>query len=365
MASHAELGASSSGRWLSCPASVVRSRGKPNTAGAAAAQGTAAHALGEQCLIEDRDPEEFLGGIIEDHEVTYEMAAAVSTYVHYVRGIMADADDYYIEGGVDLGWLWNGSPPAPLFGTADFIARVGTRLIVVDYKHGRNKVEITSPQLKYYALGALEKYQSKEIHSVMVVICQPNLTDEAAIRTLEFPLDELRAWFLDVLKPGVERALGENPFARAGTHCQFCPAAGECPDLAETSLAMAQSEFDAIHPPAPEILTNMQISKILSHSKLISDWLAAVAGEGVQRAMRDGEAIPGFALGKKRTLKRWTDEAAAEQFFNEQGIDAFKRSLVSPAEAVRRLKAAGIGSEEVEGLIEIPEGDPTLKPVKD
>lgn len=47
---HAKLSASGAKKWINCPASVTLESGFPDTVSAYAAEGTAAHALGEAKL---------------------------------------------------------------------------------------------------------------------------------------------------------------------------------------------------------------------------------------------------------------------------------------------------------------------------
>ena len=61
MSAHAVLGASSSKRWMTCPGSVRLSEGMPNESSVYAAEGSAAHALGEHCLIHGYAADRFLG----------------------------------------------------------------------------------------------------------------------------------------------------------------------------------------------------------------------------------------------------------------------------------------------------------------
>src|SRR5699024_8525286 len=56
-----KLSPSSSGRWLTCPASPLMEAGKPNTTNSFAAEGTAAHFLGEVCLDSCKDAVFFNG----------------------------------------------------------------------------------------------------------------------------------------------------------------------------------------------------------------------------------------------------------------------------------------------------------------
>lgn len=61
---HAVRSASGSKRWMACPGSINMELGRPNNSSEAALLGTAAHALGEACLIDKSNAWEWVGGYI-------------------------------------------------------------------------------------------------------------------------------------------------------------------------------------------------------------------------------------------------------------------------------------------------------------
>lgn len=67
---HARRNASGSKRWMNCLGSLQLSEGRPNNSSEAARLGTAAHALGEACLLDGSEAWEWLGGTIQldEHE---------------------------------------------------------------------------------------------------------------------------------------------------------------------------------------------------------------------------------------------------------------------------------------------------------
>ena len=70
---HAELSASSSHRWISCPASVSASRGLADKSSEAALEGTVAHELAEECLRSDAQAKDYVGKSFNDHVVDDDM----------------------------------------------------------------------------------------------------------------------------------------------------------------------------------------------------------------------------------------------------------------------------------------------------
>jgi len=128
-------------------------------------EGTLAHAVAERCLWNRQDAIEYVGRrlLADDgaevwpgHEVTPDMAEAVQVYLDECRRVDVLPGDTLIEARIDLAPL---NPPAPIFGTADFVAYIPGwhRLRVIDLKYGAGvRVEAEgNAQLKHYALGAL------------------------------------------------------------------------------------------------------------------------------------------------------------------------------------------------------------------
>ncbi len=181
---HSKLGASSASMWMNCPGSVRLCAGIPNTPSKYTSLGTAAHELGERCLLDGTNAHDHLGEKItadgKPHPVDVDMADAVQVYIEEIRGDIIQALDldlsvldgksvlaaleksaaiFGVEARFHLEWLH-----PDLFGTND--ANFGVPLDVLrvyDYKHGQGvAVEVEdNPQLKYYALGALAAFRSQ------------------------------------------------------------------------------------------------------------------------------------------------------------------------------------------------------------
>jgi hypothetical protein len=119
---HAELGASSSHRWINCPGSINLSHGMPDTSSVYADEGTAAHIVGERALRKGLDANVWLDTIIKvgdaDITVTEEMCDAVQVYLDFVRGLLGQGRKLMIEYRFDLSIL---SPPGPMYGTSDAV----------------------------------------------------------------------------------------------------------------------------------------------------------------------------------------------------------------------------------------------------
>ena len=105
----------------------------PRTSSVFAAEGTCAHAIGEDFLDPNkRKPLDTLVGQtvdVDGHQilVTETMVDHVQLYTDVVEGLVALGYIVALERRVSPAWLWantkRGKPPVELFGTADCIAR--------------------------------------------------------------------------------------------------------------------------------------------------------------------------------------------------------------------------------------------------
>lgn len=78
---HAVRNASGAKRWMNCPGSINMEHGRPNNSSDAARLGTAAHALGEACLLDGSEAYEWLGGYVRldptEQAVVYRPASSL------------------------------------------------------------------------------------------------------------------------------------------------------------------------------------------------------------------------------------------------------------------------------------------------
>jgi hypothetical protein len=370
---HSALGASSSSRWIVCPGSVTLARSVPDVETTYAKEGTGAHHVGEQSLLLDINPREFLGEVYEGVRVDEEMVDAVEVYTSYIQRRMElpSFQHMVVEERVDLGSL---NPPLPMFGTTDCKLQFDGFMEVVDYKHGIGVyVEAKdNPQAKYYGLGSLLKwieengFEAEMPSPIVTTIVQPRIPSaEGLIRHATYKPDELLDWGTDTLLVAAQRTIDEpETYVPGEKQCMFCPAAGVCPALRETAIRTAQEEFG--HLPAPEVLTPAQLSEILGVSKLIGQWVNAVEAYAYTQA-EHGKPPPGWKLVPKRARKYWredVDEGALVEMAEMFGLsidEVAPRKLLTPAQFD---KLTGVDPYEhyeriSKGQNLVPDDDPT------
>lgn len=354
MSEHVRAGGSRIHRIIACPGSLQA----PETeAGAAAALGTAAHYIGERCLMTgcNADHPSFTGDkvTVQGQKITRAVADAVQVYVDWVRSITRKLDGdgvkYHLllESQVDWAKL---APPEPMRGSADVIIVVPAQglMVVGDYKNGTDYVEhVGNKQLRYYAVGALVSLPRdlvQDVKRVQLAIIQPNvpgIEDERMVRSEEVPVGELLD-FADEALLAVQ--LGQAPDAPRipGKHCKYCGAAATCEARAKHAVDEAQGEFDVVTVAgSASMIATMPVAKLgamaLQARELkarIEAWLKDAEAR-IETELKTVE-VPGWKMVAKRANRVWNDELEVELWAQQHGLKAddvyAPRALKSPAQ---------------------------------
>lgn len=325
---------------MKCPGSVRLSAGLPNPSSIHAQEGTRAHALAELSLTSGFDPLHHLDATLEGGVVTEEMVDHVRVFVDYCRSISRTA--HWVEKLFSLADL---NPPAPMYGTADFVAydRDTRTLHVVDLKYGQGVVEVNgNPQLRYYALGAaMSMPAGTQVDTVHITIVQPRVAhSDGPIRTEVIDFLDLIGWTQTLLDAADATKKPDAPLV-AGDHCRWCLAKAQCPERREFALAVAQQEFSVVEPakpftpPAPALIPDEQFVSMLGQLDVLDDWVKAMRARGEQMLLR-GEEVLGFKLVARRANRNWADATTTANALRVMGNtddEIFEpRDLKSPAQ---------------------------------
>lgn len=293
---HAVLSPSASERWISCPASVRMAEKVPEAPDSPyAAEGTAAHALGELRLrwylhrINDRQyVDELTQWMIDNAQYDYdEMVQHIGAYVALVdeRRKTHPNTAVLVEQNVQTG-----IPQCS--GTADVILVSPTHVEIIDLKYGAGVAVHAegNSQLRLYAVGALEEYGDVlgTPTDVYMTVFQPRIGDGHA-DTAHMTADDLRAW-RDSLRPMAQVALGDDaPFGPSDEACRWCPASGRCAAQLEW---VTQRDFGD----DPDVLSPEELAEALAQVPAIQQWLNALEVVALRTVYSEGKSIPGFKV---------------------------------------------------------------------
>lgn len=355
--SHAVLSASSSHRWLNCLPSARLELEFENKESTAAAEGSAAHALCEHKLRKalrlrsKRPVSSYDSDEMEEHSDNY-----VDFVMEHLELAKQSCKDplILIEQKLDFScYVPQG------FGTGDCII-VSEKLHIIDFKYGMGVLvsAMNNPQMKLYALGALEIYDSLyDIKEVAMTIFQPR---RGNISTWTIPIEELRDWAEKELKPKAELAFkGEGEYL-TGEHCTFCRASVKCRARAEEKLKLAQSEFKL-----PPLLTDMEIEEILQKVSDITKWANEIMAYATDSAINHGKQWSGFKVVEGRSIRKYKDEDAVADVAKANGYkDIYNQSLITITE-MQKLMGKKQFEEIIGNLIYKPTGKLTLVPITD
>lgn len=355
---HAVLSASGSHRWLNCLPSARLELEFENTGSEAAKEGTAAHALCEHKLkkalrMRSKRP-------VSDYD-SDEMEECTDAYVEYVTEQYEKAKQscsdpiILIEQHLDFScYVPDG------FGTGDCIIIADDTLHIIDFKYGLGILVDAedNPQMKLYALGALELYDALyDIKTVSMTIFQPRREN---VSTWTVSVKELKEWAENELKPKAQMAYNGEGEYLPGEWCTFCRAAVRCRARAEEKLKLAQTEFRR-----PPLLTDAEITDILLILPDLTKWANEISEYALDAALNHGKEWDGFKVVEGRSVRKYRDEeSVAEAAISAGYRDIYRQSLI-PMTEMQKLMGKTKFEEILGSLIYKPPGKPTLVPNSD
>ena len=355
---HALLSASSSHRWLNCPPSARLCENYDDKGSDFAAEGTDAHALCEYKLktalgIKADDPTNDLSWY------SVEMEDCANGYAAFVLELVEETKKNCIDPVVLIEQRLDYSKYVTEgFGTGDCVIIADGTLHIVDYKHGRGVlVEAEdNPQMKLYALGALELFDCiYDISTVSMTIYQPRRSN---VSTFTVPKEELYNWADNVLIPIAELAFEGGGEYRCGEWCQFCKAKADCRKRAEANMELAKYEFRQ-----PPLLTDEEVEDILGKLDGLTSWANDIRDYALRAAI-SGKKWTGFKLVEGRSNRRYTDENAVIAAVQNAGFDPYEHKLLGVT-AMSSLLGRKQFNEILGGYVTKPQGKPTLAPESD
>lgn len=355
---HALLSASSAHRWLNCPPSAVAAEAYPAQDTEFTREGTLAHEVSECFARNGRwRGDEFLGQ--RPGEITSEMIECAKGYNDYIQEQIRSEDaTVLLEQQVDFSpWVPEG------FGTCDCIILQGDTMTIIDYKYGQGVPvsAVDNPQMKLYALGALNDFGiAYDVAKIEMHIYQPRLNN---ISTDKLTADELQAWG-ESIKPTAEKASKGKGTYKAGEWCRFCPHAGKCRQLTKTCTEYVETHSLRVAVP---VLAPHEVAEVLQMEPLVTLWLKRVKDQALTSLM-NGFEIPGYKVVEgKLGNRKWSDELKVAEKLQAEGYqlgEITETKLLSPAAMDKSIGKKKV-AELLDELIDRSPGAPTVVPVTD
>lgn len=371
---HALLSASGAAKWLNCPPSARLEEKFPNESSEYAREGTVAHALAEisagynlgnftkrtfnarkKKLLATEDGEKFYNEEMQEH---------ATEYAELIYGKLKEAKENCPDAFAELEVRVDFSKWVPEgFGTGDCIIVADDWLEIIDLKYGKgHRVEAAgNPQMRLYALGALEYYgQLYDIENVRMTIYQPRLSGVQS--SDEITVKELLEWAENTVKPNAELAFaGEGEFGPSEETCKFCRAKEECRARYEKNLALFDEGVD------PLLITPDEAGAVLEKAKDIRAWLTDLENL-VQSTILSGTSVVGWKIVEGRSNRKIADSTKAVEAFKKAGYEEavlYKEPELITLTQMEKDFGKKAVAKILAGLIEKPQGKPTLAPESD
>lgn len=354
---HAKWSPSSAHRWMVCKASMAEELAYVRVgASVFADEGTAAHTLLADCLLQKRDAASFIGRVIAvdtlDEEgnfitvnrftVDAEMAEYIQTVIDSVNARVAQGWTLLVEQRVDFS---NFIGISNQFGTADIIliSPDGSRVSVEDLKYGKgHKVYPTgNHQMLCYAVGVLETFDGMlgNFQTFDMRVHQPRLNFEGLTETVLTRAQILE--FADKMKAAaaenavyIARKIDGFPidknnlnYAPSYKTCLWCKHKPNCKAHEKMVLDEVKQDFvdlDKLQEAQEDLTINGprpvlpdRLGQAFANLDMIEEWCRAVRAEcerqvfaGIEIIGIDG--LPLKLIGGRKGDRKWINEEAAE-----------------------------------------------------
>lgn len=326
---HARLSPSSANIWLNCSASVqpTNSNASKKTT-KSAVEGTLAHNVGEAILNGEKDK---LKQYMQNPNYSVDMIENVKPYTDYCLHRYKKLKEKYDEVGLKTERKIILEKYVPEgYGMADCLIYTRDYLEVVDLKYGLGViVDIkNNPQLKLYALGALEKLTNIgcKIKTVRITVCQVRVDKKP--KSIIIPVDELRDWGNLEVKPKAIEAYKEGGEFNAGEWCQFCRYKPICGYRANLIIKQAVEKLNV----SVGIMNNLDIASLLEAKELLMPLFNSIENVARNKMMK-GEEIEGYTLGKTSRRRDFVNEDLMAKDFEKAGYtDIYKLKTIKDLE---------------------------------
>ena len=324
------VGGSTAKRVINCPGSVAMvQKMPPKPSSKYADEGTLLHDTIAEHLATLKPLESFLGKKYEDQVLTQDL---IDDKLVPALALLDEIDpkqemSYEVETRVDFGDLLPG-----VFGSTDFVGRMGDKAVVLDWKFGDGVVVSAeeNEQLMFYAAAAMRTPETAwafdECEDIELFIVQPPM-----IRRWVTTKDRIARFERDLVKAVMAAQQPEAKLAM-GDHCRWCAAKPVCPQMTgavERAALVQLKELDAA-----------MLGQYLAKADVLEGWITDLRALAFQM-LEKNVPVPGYKLVQKQARRQWVDEQSAIDALRALGLDSidyFKQELISPAQMEKVLK---------------------------
>ena len=195
-----------------------------------------------------------------------------------------------------------------LSGIMDFAAwkrvPVGSSVIVIDWKFGREPVEYADSNLQLRAYAVLAARNVKDTARVVVAVVQPRAEVERQVTECEYLPDDLKA-AEEQISLIAEICADPNAARIPGDHCKYCRASGT-PRCPESTAQLVQVQPD----PLLQLPVGNELSSLLGRCEAAEAVIKRLR-EHAEQEIAAGRVVPGWEMTPNAPWRTVPDVAAA------------------------------------------------------
>jgi hypothetical protein len=294
------VGGSTAKRVINCPGSVALvQKMPPKPSSKYADEGTLLHDTIAEHLATLQPLESFLGKKYQDQVLTQDL---IDDKLVPALALLDEIDpkqemSYEVETRVGFGDLLPG-----VFGSTDFVGRMGDKAVVLDWKFGDGVIVTAeeNEQLMFYAAAAMRtdalKWAFEGATEIECVIVQPPM-----IRRWTTTPERI-AKFEQTLVQAVKESQYPDAVLHSGDHCRWCAAKPVCPQMTgavERAALVKIKEIDAA-----------TLGQYLAKADVLEGWITDLRALAFQ-LLEKNVPVPGYKLVQKQARRQWVDDAKA------------------------------------------------------
>ena len=259
-------------------------------------------------------------------------------------------------------------------GQPDAVFRYKTKLLVVDYKTGRDEVAVSPKNMQMRDLAVLNWVNKPLLTEIGVVVIQPWITSTPEICSYnkEDIKIAVQQMFLRVQasnNPSAPRVAGE-------LQCKYCRAKSGCPEYAKFATSVVPIADRSIVDIPVDNWTPEQCTVFLNNYPRAFKWLEEAKDAMKELIKLKPDAVPGWTLKAGARVETITDAQKVFNRFSELGgsletfmkcIKVGKTDLKEAVALTTKKKGKGLEAEMDKLLIEcveVSEKAPSLKKVE-
>ncbi|WP_246234885.1 DUF2800 domain-containing protein [Bacillus aquiflavi] len=324
--------ASGAHRWMVCTKSPRLEESMEEETSFYAEEGTLAHELAELKIAKEAgfiSKQKYTSRIkrlCQDPLFNEEMEQATEVHKDFCMERFNEARAETKDAVMMLEQRLDFSPWVPDgFGTSDTTIITDKTLEIIDLKYGKGIAvsAIENPQMKLYALGAINQFGFLyDLETIVMTISQPRLD---SISSFEMTVDDLLEWAEKEVIPKAELAFAGKGTYCVGDHCRFCKAKATCRARAEENMKLAYLDFQQ-----PPLLTDEEVVEVLGSIDKLVSYAKDIQEFALSQAINENKHWPGMKLVEGRGSRKYMDENAVIEALTASGFDSdviYKKSL--------------------------------------